>query len=76
MTYAFKNGRPIELENIDAFVDGASISKVGDLTYDLCKKYLNDIFLVDNGRICNEMLELYQEDGIIVEPAGCLIFAV
>ena len=72
MTYAFKNGRPIELENIDAFVDGASISKVGDLTYDLCKKYLNDIFLVDNGRICNEMLELYQEDGIIVEPAGCL----
>ncbi len=72
MTKSFENGKVFEMENIDNFVDGASVSKVGHLTYDLCKKNLDDIFVVNNGKICNEMLELYQEDGIIVEPAGCL----
>lgn len=72
MSLAFKLGEPMTMENIDNFVDGASVSRVGDLTYSLCKEHLDDIFVVNNGRICNEMLELYQEDGIIVEPAGCL----
>ena len=47
------------------------MGRVGDITYKICQEFLDDIFIVDNGRICNEMLELYQ-DGIIVEPAGCL----
>ncbi len=72
MTLAFKKGGACKMEHIDNFVDGASVSRVGELTYSLCKESMDDIFLVNNGRICNEMLELYQEDGIIVEPAGCL----
>jgi threonine dehydratase len=72
MTLAFEKGGAFKMEDIDNFVDGASVSKVGDLTYSLCKENLDDIFIVNNGKICNEMLELYQEDGIIVEPAGCL----
>jgi threonine dehydratase len=72
MTLAYQSGGPIKMEKIDNFVDGASVSRVGDLTYKICREVLDDIFVVDNGRICSEMLELYQEDGIIVEPAGCL----
>ena len=72
MKLAFQNGGPVSMDKIDNFVDGASVGRVGDLTYKICKDFLDDIFVVDNGRICNEMLELYQEDGIIVEPAGCL----
>ena len=72
MRNSLKFNKIISLENPDNFVDGASVGRVGDLTFEICKKYLDDIFVVDNGRICHEMLELYQEDGIIVEPAGCL----
>ena len=72
MKQSIKFNKIISMENIDNFVDGASVGRVGELTFNLCKKYLKDILVVDNGRICHEMLELYQEDGIVVEPAGCL----
>lgn len=72
MTKSIQNGKIITMENISNFVDGASVGRVGNITFDICKKLLDDIFVIDEGRICNEMLELYQEDGIIVEPAGCL----
>jgi threonine dehydratase len=72
MTKSFQNNEVITMDNIDNFVDGASIGRVGALTYEICKNVLDDIFVVNNGRICNEMLELYNKDGIIVEPAGCL----
>ncbi len=72
MKISLKFDRIISLGDVDNFVDGASVGRVGDLTFEMCKKYLDNIFVVNNGRICNEMLELYQEDGIIVEPAGCL----
>lgn len=72
MHQSLKENKIVKIENIDNFVDGASVSEVGELTFNMCKEVLNDIFIVSNERICNEMLELYQEDGIIVEPAGCL----
>ena len=72
MKISLKFDRIISLGDVDNFVDGASVGRVGDLTFKMCKQYLDNIFVVNNGRICNEMLELYQEDGIIVEPAGCL----
>ena len=72
MYQSFKENKIVKIENIDNFVDGASVSEVGELTFNMCKEVLDEIFVVNNGRICNEMLELYQEDGIIVEPAGCL----
>ena len=74
MYQALKNNKPIELENIDTFVDGASVKKVGNLTFDIVSKNLskNDIKIIPKGKICHEMINLYQEDGIILEPAGVL----
>ena len=71
MYKALEFGRSYE---IDKFVDGACISKIGDIPYSICKDFLtkNDIKLVSNGRLCNEMLTLYENEGIIVEPAGGL----
>ena len=60
MRLSFNFDRVISLGNVDNFVDGADVGKVGDLTFKMCKKYLDDILVVDNGKICNEMLELYQ----------------
>lgn len=62
----------IELPEYDNFVDGAAVKKVGYKTFKICKKYLDNILLVSNGNLCKTMLELYSEDGIIVEPAGAL----
>ena len=72
MLESLKNNKLITLDNIDTFVDGASVKTVGNLTYDICKKYQSTIYPISNGRVCNEMISLYQEDGIIAEPAGAL----
>ena len=66
------NNSIISIDNIDTFVDGASVNTPGKLTYDICKKNKSKIFSIDNGRLCNELIQLYEEDGIIAEPAGVL----
>jgi len=72
MIEAIKYGQPTKLKNISTFVDGASVSIVGDIPFRLLKNNLVDIFPIDEGEICNELLQIYQEDGIILEPAGAL----
>jgi len=75
MLEAFKNGGPVTLENIDRFVDGAAVKRVGDLTYSICKDVLDQMHLVPEGRVCSTILKLYNEDAIVVEPAGALSIA-
>jgi len=75
MLEAFKHGGPITLEQIDRFVDGAAVKRVGDLTYALCVNTLNDIKLVPEGKVCTTILKLYNEEAIVVEPAGALSVA-
>ena len=72
MTQAFLNNNPIELKYLDTFVDGASVKKVGDITYNLCKESLYDIKVINTGKLCHDLLDIYQEEGIILEPAGVL----
>ena len=65
------NDKLVELNITDNFVDGATVSKV-DITFEICKKNLDKVENVSIGKICETMLELYQNDGIIAEPAGAL----
>ena len=60
----------------DTFVDGATVSKVGRKTFNICSHVIDDIYVSDIGKICESMLELYQEDGIIAEPAGALPISI
>ena len=75
MTEAFKAGHPVQLNNIEHFVDGASVSRAGDITYSVCKDVLNEMHLVPEGKVCTTILQLYNEDAIVVEPAGALSIA-
>ncbi len=75
MMEALKAGHPVTLENIDQFVDGAAVKRVGDLTYSICKEVLDDMHLVPEGKVCSTILQLYNEDAIVVEPAGALSIA-
>jgi len=72
MTEAFKQNKVIALDKINTFVDGASVKKVGELNYPICKKNLDDILLIDEGHVCSKILEMYNECGYIIEPAGVL----
>ncbi|MCW7489963.1 threonine ammonia-lyase [Leptospira meyeri] len=72
MTEALKQGKPVVLEKIDKFVDGAAVKKVGDLTFPICKDILSDMLLVKEGKVCSTLLKLYNEDAIVAEPAGAL----
>lgn len=72
MYQSIKENKIIKLENIDTFVDGAAVQEVSKKTFDICKQNLEDIILISNGQLCNTMLDLYQNDGIITEPAGAL----
>lgn len=75
MQQSIKNDQVTELKNIDKFVDGAAVQKVGKITFEVCKQVLDDIILVPEGRICTKILDLYNQDAIVLEPAGALSIA-
>jgi threonine dehydratase len=72
MYESFKQNKIIKLDKINTFVDGASVKRVGDLNYPICKKNLDDIILIDEGHVCSKIIEMYNESGLIIEPAGVL----
>jgi threonine dehydratase len=75
MLRALENGAPVTLDEIDRFVDGAAVKRVGTLTFSICKEVLSKMHLVPEGKICSTILKLYNEDAIVVEPAGALSIA-
>lgn len=75
MKEALKAGKPVKLEKIQRFVDGAAVQKVGDLTFEFCKEVLSDMLLVPEGKVSSAILQLYNEDAIVAEPAGALAIA-
>lgn len=75
MYEAFKHGYPVTIQNIDRFVDGASVQRPGDITFPVCRDVLDEIRLVPEGKICTVILQLYNEDAIVAEPAGALAIA-
>ncbi len=75
MYEALKAGHPVTLDNIERFVDGAAVKRVGELTFSICKDVLDDMHLVPEGKVCSTILKLYNEDAIVVEPAGALSIA-
>ncbi|RXQ97736.1 threonine dehydratase [Ancylomarina salipaludis] len=75
MKLALDNQCNLALDSIDRFVDGAAVQKVGDYTWQICNKVLDDILVVPEGLICSTILRLYNEDAIVAEPAGVLSIA-
>lgn len=76
MFMALEAGEPITLAKVNRFVDGASVKRVGSINFEICQQILDDMLTVPEGKICTAMLKLYNEDAIVVEPAGALSIAV
>ncbi|MBA4551577.1 MULTISPECIES: threonine ammonia-lyase IlvA [Thermoactinomyces] len=72
MKTSFENGKVTELKEIDPFVDGAAVKHVGELTFQICRENIDEVVLVPEGKICTTILNLYNQNAIIAEPAGAL----
>ncbi|SEU27359.1 threonine ammonia-lyase IlvA [Paenibacillus sp. NFR01] len=75
MSEAIQRGEVVTLQEINKFVDGAAVKRVGGLTYDICARQLDDVVKVPEGKACTTILEMYNENAIVVEPAGSLPIA-
>lgn len=75
MQTSLRNGMNTQLEEIDKFVDGAAVKRVGDANFDICKQWLKEVVLVAEGKVCSTILKLYNEQAMVVEPAGALTIA-
>lgn len=72
MKTSIKKGENTRLGKIDKFIDGAAVQRVGDLTFAICKEYLHEVITIPEGKVCQTILDLYNRDAIVVEPAGAL----
>jgi len=72
MQQSIAKKRKIALSEIDKFVDGAALKQVGDLNFEICNELLEKVITVDEGKVCQTILDLYNRDAIVVEPAGAL----
>lgn len=72
MKVSIENKINTELSEIDSFVDGAAVKKVGDLTFEICRNTLSECISVDEGKVCETILQLYNKDAVVLEPAGAL----
>ncbi len=75
MQRAIEEGHVLTLDTIDKFVDGAAVRRAGDTTFQICRENLDQIILVPEGKVCSTILQLYNEEAIVAEPAGALTVA-
>lgn len=75
MYRSLQEGKVVNLHSIDNFVDGAAVRQVGETTFSITSQVVDDIVLVPEGKVCTTILQLYNEEGIVAEPAGALSLA-
>ncbi|MCB0656065.1 MAG: threonine ammonia-lyase IlvA, partial [Saprospiraceae bacterium] len=72
MVEAIRQGKLVTLPKIDRFVDGAAVKRSGDKTFRIVREIVDEILLIEEGKICSTILKLYNEEAIVVEPAGAM----
>jgi len=75
MKRSLEQQQVVTLDRIDKFVDGAAVKKVGETTLSICREVLDDVLLVPEGKVCTTILDLYNQQAIVAEPAGALPIA-
>ncbi|MDH3746692.1 MAG: threonine ammonia-lyase, biosynthetic [Gammaproteobacteria bacterium] len=68
-------GAPITLEHVGIFADGVAVRRVGDLSFQLCAQFVDEILTVDTDQVCAAIRDIFEDTRSIVEPAGGLAVA-
>ncbi len=75
MHHSLKAGRRIRLDQVGIFADGVAVKQVGEHTFDLVRRFVDEIMLVDTDEICAAIKDIFEDNRTIVEPAGALAVA-
>jgi threonine dehydratase len=75
MTRSLHSGRRITLTDVGLFSDGTAVKQVGEETFRLAKKYVDEMILVDTDAVCAAIKDVFTETRSILEPAGALAVA-
>ena len=75
MSRSLNENKIIELDNVGLFADGVAVKKVGKLTFEITKKYVDKIITVTNDEICAAIKDVFEDTRSILEPAGALSIA-
>ena len=72
---SMKNGKPTTLNQVGLFVDGCAVKRIGNETFKISSKYVDDVVLVSIDETCAAIKDIYEDTRIMSEPAGALSVA-
>jgi threonine dehydratase len=75
MTRSLKKGRRVRLDQVGLFADGVAVKEVGKETFRLCRRFVDDMVLVDTDEMCAAIKDVFEDTRVVLEPAGALAVA-
>jgi len=75
MTRSLKKGKRVRLDQVGLFADGVAVKEVGKETFRLCRRYVDDMVLVDTDEMCAAIKDVFEDTRVVLEPAGALAIA-
>ncbi|CAG0910824.1 unnamed protein product, partial [Cyprideis torosa] len=72
---SLKAGKVTALTKVENFADGIAVSTMGEKSFAIAREVTDDNLMVHEGAICSTILHLYNEEAIVVEPAGAVAVA-
>jgi threonine dehydratase len=75
MTESLKKNKRIILDHVGLFADGVAVKQVGEETFKLCRKLVDEMVLVDTDEMCAAIKDVFEDTRVVLEPAGALAVA-
>ena len=75
MFHSLNQNERLELPTVNTFADGTAVKKPGELTFDLCSKYVDEVVTVTDDEIASAILALMEKQKLVAEGAGALSVA-
>jgi threonine dehydratase len=75
MARSLAAGRRVVLQHVGLFADGVAVKQVGEETFRLARKYVDEVVTVDTDAICAALKDVFEDTRAILEPAGALAIA-
>ena len=72
---ALAAGKPVDLQQVGLFADGVAVKRIGEHTFNLIKRYCDEVITVTTDEICASIKDIFEQTRVISEPAGALSLA-
>ena len=75
MARSLRKNRRVKLEQVGLFADGVAVKQVGEETFRLCRRFVDEMVLVDTDEMCAAIKDVFEDTRVVLEPAGALAVA-